>query len=229
MTNTLSELRSQTAWLVHVSTDIVVFGIADGAMQVLLRRHPPRRGATAPWALPGGYVGPVEHLDRSAEHTLVQQTGVDDVYLEQLYTFGRPDRHPASRVITVAYYALMPPQRVAEVSARPTPEVRWFAIDAMPDLYLDHTEIVTLARRRLQAKLNYSTIAFQLLPEEFTLSELQAVYETILCDTLDKRNFRKRVLALDCIEETGAKRRDGYHRPAALYRYKSPGKVQYIK
>ncbi len=227
--NTLTELRSTAPWLVHVSTDIVVFGMGNDGLEVLLRRHPPRSGSDAPWALPGGYVGPVEHLDRSAEHTLAQQTGMNDVYLEQLYTFGRPDRHPASRVITVAYYALMPPQRVAEINARPTPEVRWYPIDQLPDLYLDHTEIVVLARQRLQAKLAYSTIAFQLVPGEFTLSELQRVYETILCESLDKRNFRKRILALDCIEDTGNKRREGSHRPAALYRYKSPGKVHYIK
>ncbi len=226
---TPTELRSTAPWLVHVSTDIVVFGIGHTGLQVLLRRHPPRDGVAAPWALPGGYVGPVEHLDRSAEHTLAQQTGVDDVYLEQLYTFGRPDRHPASRVITVAYYALMPPRRVQEIRARPTPEVRWYPIDRMPDLYLDHTDIVVLARRRLEAKLAYSTIAFQLLAAEFTLSELQQVYEIILCEKLDKRNFRKRILALDCIEETGRKRRDGSHRPAGLYRYKSPGEVHFIK
>lgn len=227
--NTLTELRSTAPWLVHVSTDIVVFGIGDDGLLVLLRRHPPRDGTEAPWALPGGYVGPVEHLDRSAEHTLAQQTGVDNVYLEQLYTFGRPDRHPASRVITVAYFALMPPRRVEEIKARPTPEVRWYPIDDMPGLYLDHAEIVAKARRRLEAKLEYSTIAFQLLATEFTLSEIQRVYETILCEMLDKRNFRKRILALDCIEDTGRKRRDGSHRPAGLYRYKSPGKVHYIK
>jgi len=227
--STLTELRSTAPWLVHVSTDIVVFGIWQDQLQVLLRRHPPRAGRDAPWALPGGYVGPVEHLDRSAEHTLAQQTGINDVYIEQLYTFGRPDRHPASRVITVAYFALIPPQRVKDISIRPTPEVRWYPIECLPVLYLDHNEIIGLARQRLIAKLNYSTIAFQLLATEFTLSELQRVYETIMNEKADKRNFRKRILALECVEDTGKKFRHGCHRPAALYRQKSPGVVQYIK
>ncbi len=226
---TLTELRSTKPWLLHVSTDIVVFAVAEGQLQVLLREHPSAAVPARPLALPGGYVSPVEHLDRSAQVTLARQTGVTDVYLEQLYTFGRPDRHPRSRVITVAYYALVPPDRVAQIGAERHRRVGWFAVPQLSELYLDHAEIVRLARARLVAKLDYSTIAFQLLSKTFTLSELQRIYEAILGGTLDKRNFRKRILAMNYIEDTGEQRRHGSHRPARLYRYKSPGKVHYLK
>lgn len=211
-----------------VRADVVFFSIRDARLAVLLVRRAgaPFHGA---WGLPGGPVGPDEDLDRAAARELAEQTGVSDVYLEQLYTFGRPDRDPQGRVISVAYYALAPSEALP---LRPAPDVtavEWFAVKALPQLAFDHAEIVGMAQSRLVAKLDYSTIAFQFMPDRFTLSELQAVYETILGEEMDKRNFRRWVLALERIEETGAERRDGSHRPARLYRLKYPNRVEIIR
>lgn len=209
-----------------VTTNVVIFTIRSGLLRLLLvkRARDPFRGY---WALPGGFISLDEDLEQSAARTLERETGIRGVYLEQLYTFGRPDRDPRERVITVAYYALVPAHRVEVREADDT--VGWFALDALPPLALDHADIVGLAMQRLAAKLDYSTIAFQFMPDHFTLGELQSVYETILRAQLDKRNFRKRILALDRIEETGGERRNGSHRPAKLYRVKNPDRVEIIK
>ncbi|MFZ5876443.1 MAG: NUDIX hydrolase [Nitrospirota bacterium] len=211
-----------------VTTDIVIFTIRDEQLKVLLikRSGQPYRGK---WALPGGFVGMDESLEQSAARELEEETGVSGVYLEQLYTFGEPRRDPRERVITVAYYALIPSDRLSIRAATDAEAVGWFAMDDVPTLAFDHRDILAMAHQRLAAKLDYSTIAFQFMPEKFTLRELQAVYEMILGEALDKRNFRKWVLAMERIEETGEERRDGAHRPAMLYRLKYPGKVEIIK
>ena len=210
-----------------VSTEIVIFTIRD-RLQVFLRRRTDPLSGERTWALPGGAVGAGEDVDVAATRTLTEQTGLKAVYLEQLYTFGCPDRHPLRRLITVAYYALTPAERAVE-AGRDDDELAWFPCDALPELYLDHDTIVDVARERLIAKLDYSTIAFQFMPKHFTLSELQQVYETILGESLDKRNFRKRVLSIGNLEQTGKMRRNGSHRPARLYRLRVPGEVQFIK
>ena len=211
-----------------VTTDIVVFTLRDHQLKLLLVRRSgePHRGG---WALPGGRVGINESLDAAAARELEEETGVSTVYLEQLYTFGRPDRDPRERLISVAYYALIPSDRIQLRAATDAEAVGWFAVAELPELAFDHAEIVDTAHERLAAKLEYSTIAFQFMPAEFTLSELQTVYETILGQRLDKRNFRKRVQSLQRLEHTGRLRRDGAHRPAKLYRVKDPGKVEIIK
>lgn len=211
-----------------VTTDIVIFTIRDGRLKLLLikRGGEPYQGR---WALPGGFVEMDEDLEASARRELEEETGVSGVYLEQLYTFGRPDRDPRERVITVAYYALIPSDQVRLQAATDAEAVGWFAFEELPPLAFDHDEIVTMAHQRLVAKLDYSTIAFQFLPREFTLSELQDVYEIIRREPVDKRNFRKQVLALGKLVETKKMKRDGAHRPARLYRVKSPGKVDIIK
>ena len=229
MIETLRELRATAPWLLHVSTDIVIFTIRGEELQVLLRRRYSEALGVRCWALPGGYIGPAEPLEQCAERTLAQQTGIREVYLEQLYTFGRPDRHPRSRVITVAYYALLPCERLQLESQPSATSISWCGIHDLPELYLDHAEIVAQARERLVAKLQYSTIGFEFMPAKFTLSELQTVHEAILGESLDKRNFRKRVLSFGCIEDTGELRRIGSHRPARLYRYTAPGEVLYVK
>lgn len=210
-----------------VTTDVVIFTLREERLQLLLieRGIAPFEGS---WALPGGFVGGDEPLDACARRELEEETGLADVYLEQLYTFGRPDRDPRERVITVAYYALIPSSRLALQAASDAASVAWFDIDALPPLAFDHEEIVALALQRLRAKLDYSTLAFQFLPNTFTLSDLQRVYEIILGEAIDKRNFRKWVLALDQIVETGAYR-EGAHRPAKLYRMRDPGAVEIIK
>lgn len=211
-----------------VTTDIVIFTIRDRQLKLLLikRAGAPFKGK---WALPGGFVNPDEDLEESAMRELEEETGLSGVYLEQLYTFGKPKRDPRERVITVAYYALIPSDRLQLRAATDAEAVGWFAMDDLPPLAFDHKEIVALAHQRLAAKLDYSTIAFQFMPGEFTLSELQGVYEIIRGEPLDKRNFRKWVLALEQIEETGKEKREGAHRPAMLYRVKHPGRVEIIK
>lgn len=211
-----------------VTTDIVVFTIQTGQLKLLLIRRG-REPYAGRWALPGGFVEMDEDLDTSARRELEEETGVSGVYLEQLYTFGRPDRDPRERVITVAYYALIPADQVHLQAASDAEAVGWFAFEELPPLAFDHEQIVAMAHQRLVAKLDYSTIAFQFLPREFTLSELQSVYEIIHRAPLDKRNFRKQVLALGKLVETRKLKRDGAHRPARLYRIKSPGKVDIIR
>ena len=179
--------------------------------------------------MPGGFVGISEALDEAAERELGEETGVTGVYLEQLYTFGKPDRDPRERVITVAYYALIPSDLIQIRAATDAEAVGWFALDELPELAFDHQRILAMALERLRAKLDYSTIAFQFMPQEFTLTELQSVYELILGEPIDKRNFRKRILALQAIEDTGRERRDGAHRPAKLYRAIDPETVRIIK
>ena len=211
-----------------VTTDVVLFTVQDEKLKVLLiqRANPPYQGR---WCLPGGFVEINEGLEQCALRELEEETGVSGVYLEQLYTFGKPDRDPRERVITVAYYALAPADRLRPQAASDARSVAWFAVDELPEPGFDHRQIINLARRRLASKLQYSTLAMQLMPRTFTLGELQKVYEIILGETQDKRNFRKRILAYDCLVDSGEMRRDGGHRPARLYRLKFPGKVQIIK
>lgn len=210
-----------------VSTDVVIFTIRDQRLKLLLVQRV-NGGRKGKWVLPGGPARPDEDLDASARRMLREETGAD-VYLEQLYTFGRPGRNPRERVITVAYYALIPSDKLQLRAATDAEAVGWYGMDELPDLPPDHSEIVELAHQRLAAKLDYSTIAFEFMPELFTLSDLQEVYEIILRQEIDKRNFRKWVLALEQIEETDEERRGGTHRPARLYRVKHPGKVAIIK
>lgn len=211
-----------------VSTDIVLFTLQEGELKVLLIRRggDPYQGY---WALPGGFVEIDEDLEPAALRELQEETGVTGVWLEQLYTFGKPGRDPRERVISVAYYALVPIDRMTVQAGSDASDVAWHSCRQLPELAFDHPQIIELARKRLAAKLDYSTIALQFMPARFTLGELQTVYETILGSKLDKRNFRKRILSLDCIEDTSETRRNGKHRPARLYRLKSPGTVAFIK
>ena len=170
-----------------------------------------------------------EDIYQCAERELEEETGVRDVYLEQLGSYGHPQRDPRERVITIAYFALIPSQKTQIRAATDAEAVAWFATDELPQLAFDHASIVEQARHRLLSKLDYSTIAFQFLPREFTLTQVQKIYEIILDEEIDKRNFRKRALALESIEETGELYRDGRHRPAKLYRLREPGRVEMIK
>ena len=206
----------------------MIFSIRDNQLKLLLikRGGAPYKGK---WALPGGFVQLEESLEDGARRELREETGLSGVFLEQLYTFGHPDRDPRERVITVAYYALIPSDQVSLCAATDAEAVGWFGMDELPTLAFDHQDIVDMAHQRLAAKLDYSTIAFQFMAPEFTLTELQEVYEIILQDEIDKRNFRKWVLAMEQIEETGEVKRDGAHRPAKLYRLIEPGTVEYFK
>jgi 8-oxo-dGTP diphosphatase len=171
------------------------------------------------WAIPGGFVKMDESLEEAAKRELQEETGVQDVYLEQLYTFGDPGRDPRTRVITVVYFALLDSERLQVRAADDAVNVGWFSVYNLPQLAFDHERILEYALNRLRGKLAYTTIAFSLLPEQFTLHELQRVYEIILHRRLDKRNFRKKILSTGILEDTGAKKMEGTHRPARLYRF----------
>jgi 8-oxo-dGTP diphosphatase len=211
-----------------VTTDVVVFTIRKNRLQLLLIRRggEPHKGS---WALPGGFLEIDEDLESCAQRELAEETGVSGVFLEQLYTFGAPDRDPRERVISVTYYALIPSDRLQIRAASDAAEAAWFPLDELPELAFDHREIIRVAHQRLIAKLNYSTIAFQFMPDTFTLSELQGVYEILRNEPLDKRNFRKWISTMDQIVETGEQRRTGNHRPARIYRVKNPDRVEIIR
>lgn len=208
---------------IQLTVDVVIFALRDGALHVLLVRRgvAPYKGR---WAIPGGFVLEEESLEDAAKRELAEETGVADVWLEQLYTFGDPGRDPRGRVVTVAYYALLSADAL-ERTAPPAggsdaAEARWHRVDALPALAFDHRDILDYALERLRNKLEYTTVGFELLPAAFTLSELQRVYEAILGKTLDKRNFRKKVELLGVVTPLGEyKRTPGAKRPARLYAF----------
>jgi 8-oxo-dGTP diphosphatase len=200
----------------RVAVDVAVCTVRDRALQVLLAQTTsgPFLGA---WALPGGLVRDDESLDEAAARELFERTGMDDVYLEQLYTFGQPDRDPAARVVSVAYVGLIPHAgRFPGALAHP---IAWYPVRRIPPLAYDHGDVVRTAVARLRAKLQYTNLVYTLLPAAFTLSELQAAYEAILGRRLDRRNFRKKILSTDLLAALGRQRR-GAHRPATLYRFR---------
>lgn len=203
-----------------VTVDVVMMSLRRTDLEVLLvkRRAWPYEGM---WAIPGGFVNMNESLETGAKRELQEETGVQDVYLEQLYTFGDPGRDPRTRVITVVYFALLDAERLQMQvrAADDAVEVGWFSVYDLPSLAFDHEKILDYALTRLRGKLDYTTIAFNLLPEQFTLRELQRVYEIILHRRMDKRNFRKKILATGILEDSGAKKMEGTHRPARLYRF----------
>ncbi|HEX8996122.1 MAG TPA: NUDIX domain-containing protein [Ktedonobacterales bacterium] len=204
-----------------VTVDVVILTKHKRRLEALLvrRKRWPYEGL---WALPGGFVSAEESLEDAARRKLEENAGVRDVYLEQLYTFGDLHRDPRMRVITVVYYALIRADELHIATGDDPAESAWFPVDAPPPLAFDHANILAYTMVRLRGKLEYTDIGFQLLPPEFTLSELQEVYEAILSRPLDKRNFRKKILSTGILEHTSHTRKTGQHRPAALYRF-SPG------
>jgi len=200
---------------VRVTVDTVIFTIRDRSLQALLVRRgiAPFKGR---WAIPGGFIHDNESLDEAARRELREETGVRDVYLEQLYSFGDPKRDPRGRVITIAYFALIASDHAPLKAGTDAADARWFPMDALPPLAFDHADILAYALERLRYKLEYTTVGFQFLPKAFTLSELQEVYEAILGKKLDKRNFRRKIELLRILKPTGEWRRAG-RRPARLY------------
>jgi 8-oxo-dGTP diphosphatase len=201
-----------------LTVDCVVFGLDDECLKVLLIRRA-RAPFAGRWALPGGFVGMKETIDAAARRELEEETGLKLAYLEQLYTFGAIDRDPRERVVTVAYFALVKLFDHAVQAATDAADAAWFAVDDLPALAFDHDEIFRVARTRLRNKVRYEPIGFELLPRKFTLTQLQRLYEIVLERELDKRNFRKKVLALDILEELDEVERDVAHRAARLYRF----------
>ncbi|MEM6396564.1 MAG: NUDIX domain-containing protein [Bacteroidota bacterium] len=203
-----------------LTVDIVVFGYAgDKDLRVLLikRGGEPYKGQ---WAIPGGFVDMDEDLEASAHRELEEETGLRDVFIEQLYTFGQPDRDPRGRVVSVAYYALVNLIDHSPAADSDADEAEWFSLDEIPPLAFDHDEILAMAYERLRGKVRYQPIGFELLPEHFTLAQLQSLYECVLgVEQLNKRNFRKRIQDTGVLEEVG-RQKDVPHRPAMLYRFK---------
>jgi 8-oxo-dGTP diphosphatase len=201
-----------------VTVDLVIFTIAANDLQVLLIRRDvePFKGQ---WALPGGFVGIDESLEDAAARELQEEAGVKQVYLEQLFTFGAPPRDPRGRVISVAYFALVDSEQQQVVAGSDAAAAEWHSVFHPPPLAFDHQQILEYAVWRLRNKLEWTTVGYELLPPKFTLSELQRVYEIILQKPVDKRNFRKKILAQGQLKELPEIRTEGAHRPARLYSF----------
>jgi 8-oxo-dGTP diphosphatase len=199
-----------------LTVDCVVFGVDEEELEVMLiqRGQPPFEGK---WALPGGFVRVDETLEEAARRELEEETGLRRVFLEQLKTFGAVDRDPRERVVSVAYYALVKLSDHKVKAATDARDAAWFGVHDVPSLAFDHTDILRLALERLRQRLRSQPLGFELLPKRFTLSQLQRLYELVLERKLDKRNFRKRVLAMDLLIETDEVQQDVAHRAARLY------------
>ena len=212
---------------IKVAVDAAIFSIKDGQLHVLLIQMN-KTPFENMWALPGGLIDENETSLESATRILKAQTGVTDIFLEQLMTFDSTNRDPAGRVVSIAHYALMPDIAIELKTTDKYKDVKWWPIKKMPKLAYDHTNIIKEGHNRIAGKIQYTNIVWSLLPKDFTLTELQHVYEIILDKKLDKRNFRKRIQALDLIKETGKIRSGMAHRPAALYQFKHR-KLEYVQ
>jgi 8-oxo-dGTP diphosphatase len=199
----------------QVAVLVVIFTVSAGGLQVLLIRRSAEPFKDA-WSLPGGLLNSGESLQEAAVRKLDDETGLTDVFLEQLYTFSDLDSKGA---VAVAYFALVD-VAATNLARRREWLPAWFPINDLPPLAFDNNEVIDYALHRLRAKLDYSNVAYSLLPAEFTLSQLQQTYEAILARRMDKRNFRKHILSLDIVEPTGRVAGEGRHRPAQLYRFR---------
>ncbi len=209
----------------NIAVLVTIFTVVDDALRVLLiqRSAPPDEGK---WAIPGGALSLDESLDSAAVRKLDEETGVTDVFLEQLYTFSDLDDESPGDNVAVAYFALVSNDRV-HLAQRPTWQPDWFAVNELPVLALHNERVLEVARTRLINKLEYTNAAYSLLPPFFTMSQLQQVYESILGRRLDKRNFRRRMLAADLLIETERTVKTGPHRLARLYRFASRKPVEF--
>ena len=202
-----------------LTVDCIIFGLdVELELKIMLikRDIPPFEGE---WAIPGGFVRMDETLEQAALRELQEETGIHDVFLEQLYTFGDLERDPRDRIVTVAYYALinLVEQKIqASTDAR---EAEWFPISQIPKLAFDHEQILQTAIARLRSKIRYEPIGFELLSKKFTLTQLQKLYETVWDRQLDKRNFRKKILSMDLLIDTNELEKGVSHRAAKLYRF----------
>lgn len=199
----------------EITVDIVILTIKNNALQVLLvkRNNEPFKNK---WAIPGGYIRMSENLDEAAMRVLKEKTNVENIYLEQLYTFGNPLRHPVSRVITCAYFALI---RTEDVEVVTSPDLAWHKVFDLPPLAFDHKEIIQYSLKRTRERLEMCPVAYQLLNEKFTLTEMQKAYEMIMERTFDKRNFRKKVITTEGLRELDEFSKSSSKRPARLYTF----------
>ncbi|MFT7899590.1 NUDIX domain-containing protein [Tenacibaculum ascidiaceicola] len=203
---------------IKVAVDAVVFGYQQKELSILLikRGVEPFKGT---WALPGGLVLENESLEHAVERELLEETGVTIDYLEQLYTFGTPKRDPRNRVISVTYFGLVSPNHFKISANTDAAEVQWFPIHELPKLAFDHNLILTTALQRLQNKINYQPIGFELLKKEFPFSDLENLYQTILDRKIDRRNFRKKIMSFEILTETDKIHQPSSGRPAKLFKF----------
>lgn len=205
---------------IHLSVDAVVFGYdADEGISVLLikRNIEPFKGW---WALPGGLVKTNETLEHAVRRELKEESGIDVGFIEQLYTFGEPGRDPRNRAVTVAYYCLVRPRNFRLVAKTDADDAKWFNIKDLPKLAFDHKNIVQVAIDRLRGKLAYEPVGFELLEPKFPFSDLEKLYQVLLDKELDRRNFKKKIMAYGFLEETNEmKKQEGAGRPAALFKF----------
>ncbi len=199
-----------------LAVDCVVFAIFEDGLKVLLiqRGEEPFKSH---WALPGGFVRVDEAAEDAARRELLEETGLRNVYLEQLYTFTEPDRDPRERVVSVAYTALVKPTTVR--GGTDAENAEWISVQATPDLVFDHAKMLSVALDRLRAKIRYQPVGFELLPNKFTLGQLQRLYESILDRQLDPRNFRRSFLKMGVLKELDEMETGVSHRPSRLYRF----------
>lgn len=201
-----------------VTVDCVVFGYDGEQLSVLLLNRKDEPFADQ-WTLLGGFLKLDETFEVASERILSQKAGLAGLYLEQLYTFGGLERDPRGRVLSVSYYALVNPRQVELVVGQMANDLRWCSIQDLPMLGFDHNHIVEIARRRLAAKITYQPVGFELLNEQFTMTELQDLYERILEEPLDRRNFYKRIMASGILKSTGERRTGLKSRPAELFAF----------
>ena len=201
----------------EITVDVVILTLKNNAIQVLLvkRLNEPFKDK---WAIPGGYVRLSENLDQAALRVLKERTNVDNIYLEQLYTFGDPLRHPNARVITCAYFALV---RAEDLNVITNDELAWFKVSDLPQLAFDHKDIIEYSMKRTRERLEICPVAYQLLNEKFTLTEMQKAYELIMSKQLDKRNFRKKAIATEGLIELNEYTKSSSKRPARLYTFEN--------
>lgn len=204
---------------ISLTVDAIVFGYEPKeGLSVLLvkRKYPPFKNR---WALPGGFVKEKESLEQAVERELKEETGVKVNYLEQLYSFGNPKRDPRSRIVTIAYYGLVRSSNFELFAATDAEDAQWFQLDKLPKLAFDHQKILDYALERLRNKISYEPVGFKLLDEKFTMEEIHHLYETIYNRKVDRRNFRKKFLKLDILEELEEKSGGGRGRPGSYYRF----------
>ncbi|QTD37219.1 NUDIX hydrolase [Polaribacter batillariae] len=203
---------------IKLTVDAVVFGYEEGVISVLLikRKYNPFKGK---WAIPGGFVLNEESLEQAVERELEEETGVKINYLEQLYTFGKPNRDPRERIVSVAYFGLIRPNAFKIFASTDAEEVAWFNINELPELSFDHSDILEIAIERLKNKITYEPIGFELLDKKFPFSDLEKLYTTLLGRDVDRRNFRKKILGLNVLDELDEKVSKGSGRPANLFQF----------
>lgn len=203
-----------------ITTDIVIFTIENDELKVLLIKRV-KEPFKNQWALPGGFILDNEPPEKAALRVLKKKAGIDSIYMEQLYTFPGSGRDPRGNVITIAYFALAPKDKIKIINSDEIQMPTFRSVKKLPDIAFDHNRIITYGLQRLQSKLEYTNVVYSLLPQYFTFNQLQKTYEIILNKKLDKRNFRKKFMLLGLIKPTKKILKGERQRPAQLYKFKS--------